>query len=174
MRWAIFISLLVCLNSLAPGSLALCAPRAASPAPTVDHIVVLKSARIMRLYSSDNKIVKEYRVALGRNPVGAKQRQGDSKTPEGTYTIDRKNQHSQFHLSLRVSYPSAQDRQRAQHEGVDPGGDIMIHGLMPVFSWLGPLHRQHDWTDGCIAVTNAEIEEIWSLVPVGTRIEIRP
>jgi murein L,D-transpeptidase YafK len=173
MNWAIFISLLT-LNFLAPGSLALSAQRAASPGPAVDHIVVLKSARIMRLYSSDNKIVKEYHVALGKNPVGAKQRQGDSKTPEGTYTIDRKNQHSQFHLSLRVSYPSAQNRQRAQREGVDPGGDIMIHGLMPVFAWLGSLHRQHDWTDGCIAVTNAEIEEIWSLVPVGTKIEIRP
>ncbi|HET6840168.1 MAG TPA: L,D-transpeptidase family protein [Candidatus Angelobacter sp.] len=173
MNRAIFVSLLI-LNFLAPGSLALSTQRATVPDPAVDHIVVLKSARIMRLYSPDNKIVKEYRVALGRNPAGAKQRQGDSKTPEGSYVIDRKNQHSRFHLSLRVSYPNAQDRQRAQREGVDPGGDIMIHGLMPVFAWLGSLHRQHDWTDGCIAVTNAEIEEIWSLVPVGTKIEIRP
>jgi murein L,D-transpeptidase YafK len=173
MNRAIFVSLLI-LNFLEPGSLALSAQRTTVPDPTVDHIVVLKSARIMRLYSPDNKIVKEYRVALGRNPAGAKQRQGDSKTPEGTYVIDRKNQHSRFHLSLRVSYPNAQDRQRAQRESVDPGGDIMIHGLMPVFAWLGSLHRQHDWTDGCIAVTNAEIEEIWSLVPVGTKIEIRP
>ncbi|HWX53191.1 MAG TPA: L,D-transpeptidase family protein [Verrucomicrobiae bacterium] len=141
--------------------------------PVADHIIVLKSERIMRLYSHD-KLVREYHVALGKAPVGAKHKRGDFKTPEGSYIIDLKNPHSQFHLSLHVSYPDAKDRERARRQGVDPGGAIMIHGLPAQYAWLGALHRQHDWTYGCIAVTNPEIEEIWSLVPVGTKIEIRP
>jgi murein L,D-transpeptidase YafK len=127
----------------------------------------------MRLYSR-GKLVREYKVALGGNPVGHKQQQGDRKTPEGVYTISGRNEHSQFHLSLRVSYPNAEDRKRARSRNADPGGDIMIHGLAPSFAHLGDLHRQYDWTDGCIAVTNPEIEEIWKLVRVGTRVEIRP
>ncbi|HYX49133.1 MAG TPA: L,D-transpeptidase family protein, partial [Ktedonobacteraceae bacterium] len=85
-----------------------------------------------------------------------------------------KNSHSQFHLSLHISYPNAADQARARSLGVRPGGAIMIHGLARPFAYLGPLHRQTDWTDGCIAVTNAEIEEIWKLVPVGTMVELRP
>jgi murein L,D-transpeptidase YafK len=106
--------------------------------------------------------------------VGPKQVEGDHKTPEGNYIIDAKNSHSQFHLSLHISYPSAEDQKRAGSMGARPGGAIMIHGLAAPFAYLGPLHRQTDWTDGCVAVTNAEIEEIWKLVPVGTRVEIRP
>jgi murein L,D-transpeptidase YafK len=100
--------------------------------------------------------------------------EGDHKTPEGSYTIDAKNAQSQFHLSLHISYPSALDRQNAVKLGTLPGGAIMIHGLAKQFAYLGALHRQVDWTDGCVAVTNAEIEEIWKLVPVGARVEIRP
>jgi murein L,D-transpeptidase YafK len=121
-----------------------------------------------------DKVLKTYRVALGGVPVGAKQKQGDHKTPEGEYIIDAKNSRSQFHLSLHISYPNASDRERARRLGVNPGGDIMIHGLPPAYASLGPLHRQWDWTEGCIAVTDSEIEEIWDLVPVGTRVEIRP
>jgi murein L,D-transpeptidase YafK len=148
-------------------------PQNAVQSSTVDRIIVLKSEHIMRLYSHD-KLIKEYHVALGLNPIGPKRRKGDNKTPEGSYTIDLKNPHSQFHLSMRVSYPNAQDRERARHQGVDPGGAIMIHGLPREFAWLGARHRENDWTWGCIAVTNPEIEEIWSLVEVGTKIEIRP
>ena len=119
-------------------------------------------------------MLKTYKVALGSVPVGPKQVEGDHKTPEGDYLIDAKNAHSQFHLSLHISYPSAADQQRARSMGARPGGAIMIHGLARPFAYLGPLHRQTDWTDGCVAVTNAEIEEIWKLVPVGTRVEIRP
>ena len=106
--------------------------------------------------------------------MGPKEQQGDLKTPEGDYKIDWKQEQSRFHLALHVSYPNSADRARARERGVNPGGSIMIHGLEQKYSYLGALHRQFDWTDGCIAVTNAEIEEIWKLVPVGTRVEIRP
>jgi murein L,D-transpeptidase YafK len=147
---------------------------AAIAAPVqADKIIVLKSARSMTLLSG-GKALKTYKVALGSVPVGPKQVEGDHKTPEGDYVIDAKNANSQFHLSLHISYPSAADQQRARSLGARPGGAIMIHGLAKPFAYLGPLHRQTDWTDGCIAVTNAEIEEIWKLVRVGTRVEIRP
>ena len=122
---------------------------------------------------SGSKVLKTYKVALGSMPVGRKRVKGDHKTPEGDYVIDAKNPHSQFHLSLHISYHSAADRQTARSLGSRPGGAIMIQGLAMPFAYLGPLHRQTDWTDGCIAVTNAEIEEIWKLLPVGTRVEIR-
>jgi murein L,D-transpeptidase YafK len=152
--------------------LGLCCAAAAAPSQA-DKIVILKSARTMTLLSS-GKVLKTYKVALGSVPIGPKRIEGDHKTPEGDYIIDAKNQHSQFHLSLHISYPSAADQQRARGLGARPGGAIMIHGLARPFAYLGPLHRQTDWTDGCIAVTNAEIDEIWKLVPVGTRVEIRP
>ena len=144
----------------------------AAPAQA-NRIVILKSAHSMTLLNG-GKVLKTYKVALGSVPVGPKRIEGDHKTPEGDYLIDAKNAHSQFHLSLHISYPSAADQQRARTLGARPGGAIMIHGLAAPFAYLGPLHRQTDWTDGCIAVTNAEIEEIWKLVPVGTRVEIRP
>ena len=141
--------------------------------PLADKILIVKSTRTMTLYSG-NKVLRTYKVALGTVPVGPKRVEGDHKTPEGIYTIDAKNPQSQFHLSLHISYPDAADRERARKLGAKPGGAIMIHGLPPRFAYLGALHRKVDWTDGCVAVTNAEIEEIWKLVPVGTRVEIRP
>ncbi|MFL6313390.1 MAG: murein L,D-transpeptidase family protein [Terriglobales bacterium] len=152
--------------------LALCCAAVAAPIQA-DKIVILKSTRSMTLFSG-GKVLKTYKVALGSAPVGPKRVEGDHKTPEGDYVIDAKNPQSQFHLSLHISYPSAADRERARSVGQSPGGAIMIHGLAKPFAYLGPLHRQTDWTDGCIAVTNTEIEEIWKLVPVGTRVEIRP
>lgn len=148
-------------------------PAHKAPEPTADHILILKSERTMRLYAHD-KLVKEYKVALGGNPVGPKQQQGDRRTPEGRYKIDLRNPHSQFHLSLRVSYPNAQDREWARLHHVDPGGAIMIHGLPSAYAYLGAEHRKTDWTDGCIAVTNEEIEEIWAMVQIGATVEIRP
>jgi murein L,D-transpeptidase YafK len=138
-----------------------------------DKIVIVKSTRTMTLLSGE-KILKTYKVALGTVPVGPKRVEGDHKTPEGNYTIDSRNPQSQFHMALHISYPSAADQQKARKLGARPGGAIMIHGLAKSFAYLGPLHRQTDWTDGCVAVTNAEIEEIWKLVPVGTKVEIRP
>jgi len=148
--------------------------RAAMAAPAqADKIVILKSARQMTLLSA-GKTLKTYKVALGSIPVGPKRVEGDHKTPEGDYIIDAKNAHSQFHLSLHISYPSAADQERARRLGSRPGGAIMIHGLAAPFAYLGPLHRQTDWTDGCVAVTNAEIEEIWKLVPGGQRLRSVP
>jgi len=138
-----------------------------------DRIVIAKSERTMTLMQA-GKVLKTYKVALGTNPVGAKRRQGDGKTPEGLYTIDSRNAHSQYHLSLHISYPNAADRANAAKLKVSPGGDVFIHGLPPAYSYLGPLHRKYDWTLGCVAVTDSEIEEIWRLVPNGTVVEIKP
>jgi murein L,D-transpeptidase YafK len=139
----------------------------------VSRIVVEKSARKMTLFAGE-KALHEYRVALGGQPVGRKERQGDHKTPEGMYTVDYKQPASTYHLALHISYPGAEDRAKARRLGVNPGGDIMIHGLAAKYAYLGALHRQTDWTEGCIAVTNPEIEEIYKLVAVGTPVEIRP
>ena len=139
----------------------------------VDQIIIVKSKRTLTLMHQD-QAVKTYRVALGTVPVGAKQKRGDHKTPEGDYIINGKNPHSQFHLALRISYPNAVDRQRALKMGVPTGGDVMIHGVMPEYAWLGTRQSETDWTDGCIAVSNSEIEEIFKLVPVGTKVKIKP
>ena len=138
-----------------------------------DSIVLDKSDRTLTMYSRGVK-VKQYDVALGKNPVGAKLRRGDGRTPEGMYYIQARNPGSKYHLSLRISYPNDADRERASRHGATPGGDIMIHGLPPAFATVGALHRQQDWTEGCVAVTNAEIEEIWRAVPNGARILIKP
>jgi len=121
-----------------------------------------------------NKVVKTYKVALGGNPKGAKDRQGDHKTPEGVYFVDAKKNNSQFYKALHLSYPNARDRERAKRLGVNPGGDVEIHGLGPKWGWIGARHRATDWTDGCIAVTNEEIDEIYPLIKISTPIEIRP
>jgi len=123
---------------------------------------------------SGGKPVKTYKVALGTEPFGPKQRQGDHKTPEGIYSVDAKVAQSEFHQALHLSYPSAADRERARKMGVSPGGDVEIHGLGAKWGWVGAAHQKYDWTDGCVAVTNEEIDEIWPLVAVGTTVEIRP
>jgi murein L,D-transpeptidase YafK len=139
----------------------------------VDRIVVEKSKRTLILMSG-TKTLKTYRVALGSQPIGAKDRQGDHKTPEGTYSVDAKNPHSQFYKALHISYPNQADRANARKLGVSAGGDVEIHGLGARWGWLGARHRLTDWTDGCIALTNEEIEEIYPLVRIGTTVEIRP
>lgn len=145
----------------------------ASAAEKIDKILIFKSQRKLQLMSKD-KVVKEYSVALGTHPVGAKDREGDGKTPEGEYVIDYRNEKSHYHRALHISYPNKQDRERARKLHVAPGGMIMIHGLPKGYAWLGSLHRKTDWTLGCIAVTDEEIEEIWKLVPDGTKVEIKP
>lgn len=139
----------------------------------VDRILIEKKERRLMLFSRD-EVLKTYRIALGGNPDGPKERQGDNKTPEGTYIIDARNKGSQYHLSLHVSYPNGKDRLRAKKMGVSPGGNIMIHGIKKGFSWVGDSHADIDWTKGCIAVTDEEIEEIFTLTPIGTVVEIRP
>jgi len=138
-----------------------------------DKILIEKKERRLMLISKD-KVLKTYKIALGGNPHGPKERQGDNKTPEGTYVIDSRNKNSPFHLSLHISYPNEKDKKRAKKLGVLPGGDIMIHGIKNGLGWIDRLHTQFDWTEGCIAVTDEEIEEIDKLVPDGTAVEIRP
>jgi murein L,D-transpeptidase YafK len=144
-----------------------------APATKVDRIVIEKSKREMMLMSG-GKAVKTYKVALGSEPVGPKEQRGDHKTPEGVYAVDAKVAQSEFHRALHLSYPSAADRERARKMGVSPGGDVEIHGLGAKWGWVGAAHQEYDWTDGCVAVTNQEIDEIWPLVPVRTPVEIRP
>ena len=144
------------------------------PANTrIDFIVVEKAKRTMSVYAGE-KLLKTYRIALGQQPVGAKQVQGDMKTPEGRYFIDGKNPNSQYHKNLGVSYPSAKDRAHAKKLGKPPGGDIKIHGLPNGMPDIGSAHALHDWTWGCIAVTNEEIDELYKAVTVRTIIDIKP
>ena len=138
-----------------------------------DKIVIVKSAHTMSLISG-SRVLRTYKVALGRDPVGPKTRAGDHKTPEGDYVIDAKKSQSKFHLALHISYPNGADRERALRDNVDPGSDVEIHGLENGLGWIGGLQRHFDWTDGCIAVTDHEMDEIWKAVSVGTPVEIRP
>ncbi|HEY4744870.1 MAG TPA: L,D-transpeptidase family protein [Desulfuromonadaceae bacterium] len=138
-----------------------------------DKVVVLKRERLLMLLKG-GEILRRYRVALGRQPLGRKFRQGDGKTPEGLYVLDRRNAASRFYRSLHISYPNAADVALARRCGVDPGRDIMIHGLPRGFEELGSAHTARNWTKGCIAVSNGEMDEIWHLVPDGTPIEIKP
>jgi murein L,D-transpeptidase YafK len=136
-------------------------------------IVVDKSTRRLTLLH-DRTVLATYRVALGGAPVGPKRQEGDGRTPEGRYTIDYKNARSEAYLALHISYPSAADRASAQHRGVPPGGDVEIHGLPNGLGWLGRLHLWRDWTNGCVALTDRQMDRIWPLVAVGTPVEIRP
>jgi murein L,D-transpeptidase YafK len=138
-----------------------------------DRLLVEKSARRLTLLRG-NKTLKTYRVALGRAPIGAKEYEGDQRTPEGIYSIDFHKPDSDYHLALHISYPEQHDIDRAAAQGLSAGSDIMIHGLPNGRGWLGAFHRRSDWTAGCIAVTDFEIEEIYRAVPDGTSIEIRP
>ena len=145
-------------------------PRRANTRPLADYLIVDKSERLLVAYQ-DGQPIRAYRgLQFGDAPMGHKRFQGDERTPEGLYTIDTRNPQSSFHLSLRISYPNAQDRAFAAQYGRSPGGDIFIHG-QPTGR---PGRMRGDWTDGCIALSNAEIEELWQIVPDGTPIEIRP
>jgi tetratricopeptide (TPR) repeat protein len=140
---------------------------------SVDKILIEKKERRLMLISK-GEVLKTYKIALGGTPNGPKERQGDNKTPEGTYFIDSRNKDSHYHLSLHISYPNERDKKQAKELGVSPGGNIMIHGIKNGFSWVGDAHTEVDWTKGCIAVTDEEIEEIAKVAPNGTIVEIRP
>ncbi len=163
-RWLPVILILGCVT---------CADDRLSPNARVDRVLVIKHEHKLALLDH-GKVLKEYKVALGGDPSGPKTRRGDHKTPEGEYTLDHRNAHSQFYHSIHISYPNARDRARARRLGVAPGGDVMLHGLPNGYGWIGSRHRARDWTDGCIAVTNQEMDQIWHAVPDGTAIEIRP
>src|SRR5947208_13731780 len=139
----------------------------------IDRVVVEKAARKLSIFR-DGRRLKSYRVALGRSPIGPKEKEGDLKTPEGIYKIDSRNAQSSFHLALHISYPSDEDNKHAAARGVSAGFDIMIHGIQNRRGWIGAFHRWKDWTAGCIALRDEEIEELWRVTPDGTTVEIRP
>lgn len=138
-----------------------------------DRLLLEKGKRRLTAYANGAP-ARIYTVALGTNPIGHKEFQGDRKTPEGLYKIDGKNPNSSYHKNLGVSYPNDQDRAKAAELGKAPGGDIKIHGLRPKDAYLGKAHRLTDWTHGCIAVTNEEMDELYARTPVGIPIEILP
>lgn len=165
--WTRRSALALTAGFLAAGALPARAAYAPVAAPRASVVVISKRNRVLELRSGD-ALLKRYRVHLGFQPVGPKRMSGDGRTPEGQYFIDRRNPRSDFYLSLGLSYPNARDVAQARALGVNPGGDIMIHG--------GPRRAadrsKDDWTAGCIAVTDQEIEEIWSMVPTGTPVVI--
>jgi murein L,D-transpeptidase YafK len=165
--------LLLCLAAL---GLAAAAYLNFNPLPrdvVADRVLVEKAARRLTLLRNGSAL-KTYRVALGRAPVKAKEYEGDQRTPEGIYTIDFHKPDSDYHLALHVSYPEQHDVDRAAAQGLSAGSDIMIHGLPNGRGWIGRFHRREDWTAGCMAVADFEIEEIYRAVPDGTPIELRP
>ena len=137
----------------------------------VDRIVVDKSAHKLTVYRA-SRPVRTFKVALGVGGLAPKVRQGDDRVPEGRYFISGRNPNSAYHLALRISYPTPEQVKAARARGISPGGDIMIHGLPNGRGWIGRNHRRTDWTSGCIAVTDDEIEWLWKAVPDGTPIEI--
>jgi murein L,D-transpeptidase YafK len=141
--------------------------------PKADRVLVLKKERTMFLMKGEAAF-RVYRVALGPNAKGHKERQGDGRTPEGTYLLDSRNPNSNFYRAIHISYPNEADRENARQIGAPPGGNIFIHGLPNGMGDLGADHALWDWTDGCIGVTNEQMDEIWQAVDNGTPIEIRP
>ncbi|MEM8844372.1 MAG: L,D-transpeptidase family protein [Pseudomonadota bacterium] len=140
----------------------------------VDYVLVRKKERLLILYSGD-ELVKSYSIVLGKQPEGHKQQEGDSRTPEGIYTLDWRNPHSKFYRSIHVSYPNRQQLLAAREAGINPGGEIMIHGQPSNWSERIKLtFKETDWTEGCIALENQDMLEVWNLVRDGTLIEIKP
>jgi murein L,D-transpeptidase YafK len=138
-----------------------------------EMVVVVKSES--RLYlKRDGQIISQYHVVFGPEPEGHKLQEGDGKTPEGKYVLDYKNANSDFYKSIHISYPNRADRKWAVRSGVDPGGEIMIHGQKNGAGWLASISKYFNWTEGCIAVSNRAMDEIWQAVDVGTPIEIKP
>ena len=144
-----------------------------APSLTVNKIVVEKSKRRLSLYSGET-LLKTYPISLGKYPLGHKAFEGDQRTPEGKYVIHDKNPHSGYYKNLGISYPNKQDITHAKEIGKAPGGHIKIHGLKNGWGWIGKIHLLKDWTAGCIALTNEEVEELYQAVPIGTPIEIKP
>jgi murein L,D-transpeptidase YafK len=175
LRLLVYLSLLVGFGFIAASLYSPPVPIPTPPPPPltgqIDRIVIEKAARRMQLIQ-DGKPVRTYQIALGFTPEGDKLRQGDGKTPEGEFAIDRRNNESAFHLSVGLDYPRREDIEQAAKTGDSPGGDIFIHGQPNALP--DGLKIKGDWTAGCIAVTNAEMREIWAVTPIGTTVEVRP
>lgn len=164
---------IICIAGIAASATAYLNFSPLSETAIADRVLVEKAARKLTLLRGGQPL-KTYRVALGRAPDGPKEFEGDQRTPEGIYTIDFHKPDSDYHMALHISYPEPHDIDRAALDGRSAGSDIMIHGLPNGRGWIGRFHCWEDWTAGCIAVTDVEIEEIYHAVADGTPIEIRP
>lgn len=152
-------------------SLPLLTLTSAHAAEKADMVVIDK--RSSRLYlTQKGQLLKAYSVAFGANPRGHKRQRGDERTPEGDYILDYKNNESKYHLSIRISYPNEADITRAKAQGLDPGDNIFIHGQPNGFGWMGWLNQKTNWTDGCIALKNTDMDEVWNAVDEGTKVRI--
>ena len=138
-----------------------------------DHVVVSKSAKTLSLYKGEG-LLASYPVVFGAHPVGHKQQEGDGRTPEGHYVLDQKNANSAFHRSIHISYPNKQNVESAKARGVSPGGAVMVHGQRNGFGWAAFITQHFNWTSGCIALTNEDMDAVWEAVDAGTPIEIKP
>jgi murein L,D-transpeptidase YafK len=143
------------------------------PDARADFVVVHKASRRLELYQH-GALLKSYSVSLGRHPEGPKRQQSDGRTPEGQYVLDYRKRDSSFYRAIHISYPAPADLAAARARGVEPGGLVMVHGMKNGLGWLGRLHSAFDWTDGCVAVTDREMDEIWRAVPDGTKIVLKP
>jgi murein L,D-transpeptidase YafK len=168
LSWAVFLG-----RPFMATELAMQAPQDINKAPEVSEVVVSKQERRMYLMAGD-EVIRNYRIGLGDNPSGHKLYEGDERTPEGEYTLDWRNPDSDFYKSIHISYPNDKDRELASAWGLNPGGSIMIHGLPNNAEGMEFAYLGLDWTNGCIAVSNAEMDEIWQLVSDGTPIRILP
>lgn len=142
-------------------------------AASVDLVRVLKSEHKLQLVSA-GKVVNEFHVALGGNPKGHKKQEGDERTPEGQYVLDYKNENSSFYRAIHISYPNTKDTELAMSMGVSPGGQVMIHGQKNGFGWLSSVMQRFNWTDGCVALSNQDMDIVWQKVRTGTPIELFP
>lgn len=138
-----------------------------------DLVVVMKSSNTLNLYKNQ-RLIQAFPVVFGASPIGHKQQEGDERTPEGRYTLDFKKADSAFYKAIHISYPNAQDVESAKKRGVSPGGAVMIHGQKNHFGWASFITQKFNWTNGCIALTNEDMEQVWQAVDAGTPIEIRP
>jgi murein L,D-transpeptidase YafK len=160
-----------CCQIFGCGPLASLEPAATPPRP--DRIVVFKSRRILELRRGDT-ILATFPIALGPHPHGPKREAGDGRTPQGRYIIDWRSADTRYHRELHISYPDASDLAHAQAMHVEPGGEIFIHGLPPGFGNYDPVRFDRDWTEGCVAVSDAAIDKIWRAIPDGTVVDILP
>ena len=167
----VIVSLIICVTVLYTYTKAQEQPK--KPLGKIDKVLVLKSERKMQLIKN-GEVVRTYKIALGNNPIGHKQKEGDERTPEGNYVLDWRNEQSHYYKSMHISYPNAEDKRQAKAKNVSPGGNIMIHALPNGMGYIGTGHTANDWTDGCIAITNEQMDELWGSASNGTPIEIKP
>ncbi|WP_166360078.1 L,D-transpeptidase family protein [Pseudomonas akapageensis] len=173
MRWLLAFFCLIIASTASASYTETIVTKSVTTQPFIEKVLVLKSSRQLQLISN-GKPLKSYRISLGKRPTGPKMYEGDKRTPEGLYWIDWRKESDRFNLAMHISYPNISDSVRARRDGFEPGGMIMIHGTPDSVEFPESVFHTLDWTDGCIALTNANMREVWEMVQDGTMIEIRP